>query len=59
MNWEEFLKWKRNHGISFQGLTTPFSSDSIKSYSGKDDMFLNYCQECRPKLYEELKKGAC
>jgi len=33
-------------------------SDSVNTYSGKDDMFLAYCKECNPELYKELEKGA-
>ena len=57
-NWDEFLRWKQNHGVSFSGLDTPYNSDSVASYSGKDDQFLEYCKEHKPELYEELKKGA-
>ena len=57
-NWDEFLKWKQNHGVSFSGLDTPYNSDNVASYSGKDDQFLEYCKEHKPELYEELKKGA-
>ena len=58
LNWEEFLKWKSNHGVSFNNLQTPYNSDSVNSYSGRDDMFLEYCKEHNPTLYEKLKKGA-
>ena len=58
MSWEDFLRWKKNHGVSFHDLNTPYNSDSVNSYSGRDDMFLEYCKEHNPELYEELEKGA-
>ena len=58
LDWEGFLKWKNNHGASFNNLQTSYNSDSVNSYSGKEDAFLEYCKEHNPELYEELKKGA-
>ena len=58
LDWEGLLRWKSNHGVSFSNLQTPYNSDSVNSYSGRDDMFLEYCKEHNPDLYKELEKGA-
>lgn len=58
LDWEGFLKWKEKHGVSFNNLQTPYNSDSVSGYSGREDTFLEYCKEHNPELYEELKKGA-
>ena len=58
LDWEGFLRWKQNHNVSFNNLQTPYNSDSVSGYSGKEDMFLEFCKEHKPELYKELEKGA-
>ena len=58
MTWEEFQDWRTRRGVGFGGFNTQWGSDSVGSYSGKDDCFLEVCKTRDPELYEELMKGA-
>ena len=60
MTWEEFLNWLYEHKneYSFGSLYTPYKSENVNSYSGKDDTFLLYCKDNDIDLYNELMKGA-
>lgn len=56
MSWEDFLKWKEAHGITFRRNLS--YTDLTSSYSGSGDTFLEACKEKDPELYELLTKGA-
>ena len=58
MSWEELQTWRHNHKIRFGDFNTQWGSDSVGSYSGKDDNFLEVCKVKDPALYEEIMKGA-
>lgn len=60
MSWEEFLNWLYDHkgAFSFKNLSTEYRSDNVNTQSGKEDAFLQYCQENDIDLYNELTKGA-
>ena len=56
MSWEDFLKWKEAHGITFR--RNLYYRDLGSSYSGSGDTFLEACKEKDLELYELLTKGA-
>ena len=60
MSIPEFLEWKKKHNDLklFQRLNTRFTSSSIGNYSGKEDTFLQVCQEKDPEIYDMIMKGA-
>lgn len=58
MSWEELQTWRHNHKVRFGDFNTQWGSDSVGSYSGKDDNFLEVCKVKDPALYEEIMKGA-
>lgn len=59
MDWEQFLKWKKDHGIDYGCVSREWYSENINTgYSGKEDTFLLYCKENNPELYKELEEGA-
>ena len=55
MSWEDFLKWKEAHGITFRRNLS--YRDLGSSYNGSKDTFLEVCKDKDPKLYEKLTKG--
>lgn len=60
MSIPEFLEWKRQHNDLrlFARLSTRYTSSSIGNYSGKEDTFLQVCQEKDPEIYDMIMKGA-
>ena len=57
MSWEEFLQWRENHDVYFFNTSVRNVPNDGDSYSGKDDMFIEYCKTHDPELYEKLKEG--
>lgn len=59
MTCAEFQEWRLRHGIKFSDMNFRITSDSISSYSGKEDMFAKYCKEYDHDFYNILlEKGA-
>lgn len=60
MDWEQFLRWKKDHGIDYSIIPREKYSENVNfGYSGRDgDSFLEYCKENNPELYKELEEGA-
>lgn len=45
MSYEDFLQWKKNHGIGFNIDTHSLGGDYFNSYNGPNDTFIEYCKE--------------